>query len=287
MTGGGVLYVVVTPIGNLSDVTARAEEVLRTVEVVYAEDTRRTGRLLKEVGASPRLRSLHEHNEARRAEELVDVLEAGTNCALVADAGAPVVSDPGRRAVEAVAGAGLRVIPVPGPSAVTAAVMVSGLPGDRFAFLGFPPRSGSDRERWMELCTSLPVTVVVFESPERVGDLMQALARRGLGERRCAVCRELTKLHEEVIRGTVAEVASRLVADTPRGEVTVVLAGRERGGWEERREEARERARELQATGHSTREISDALQREYDVPRNEAYQLGLDVSDDDWSREDG
>lgn len=280
MREGGALYVVVTPIGNLSDLTARAEEVLRTVELVYAEDTRRTGRLLKEVGASPRLRSLHEHNEARRAGELVGELEAGTNCALVSDAGAPVISDPGRRAVEAVAEAGLRIVPVPGPSAVTTAVMVSGLPGERFAFLGFPPRGGSDREEWLDLCTSLPLTVVVFESPERVADLMEELSARGLGGRRCTVCRELTKLHEEVSRGTVAEMASRLAANPPRGEVTVVLAGRESAGWEEHREAARERAGELEEAGRSTREISEALQREFGVPRNEAYQMGLDVSGD-------
>lgn len=272
------LYVVSTPIGNLADLTERARDVLRSVPVVYAEDTRRTGRLLSTIDASPALVSLHEHNEASRVSELLERLGGGEACALVTDAGVPGVSDPGRRAVRAALEEGHAVRTVPGPSAVTAALSVSGLSGDRFVFLGFPPRSGEARETWLERCASLEWTAVAFESPHRVGRLLADLVSHGLGGRRCVLCRELTKLHEEVAEGVVSELAERTADETLRGEVTLVLEGGEAPGWESRREEVEAAARTLVAEGHSTRDVVEWLETAFGVPRNDAYELALRAS---------
>lgn len=276
----GTLYVVSTPIGNLSDLTDRARRSLREVDRVYAEDTRRTGRLLDHVGSEADLRSLHEHNEARRTEELVEDLADGRSCALVSDAGTPSVSDPGRRAVAEAAEAGSRVVPVPGPSAVLAALSVSGFDADRFLFLGFPPRSGEDREAWIGRCRDARETVVAFEAPQRVGDLLADWRRADMGDRACVVARELTKVHEELLRGTVAELEGSVAGEELRGEATLVLEAAPAPGWEEREEEARRRARELDRSGASTRDIADRLERELGVPRNAAYEIGLEVAED-------
>lgn len=276
----GTLHVVSTPIGNLSDLTDRARRTLREVDRVYAEDTRRTGRLLKEIGSDAGLSSLHEHNEARRAKELVEELSSGRSCAVVADAGTPSVSDPGRRAVAAVAEAGFRVVPVPGPSAVTAALSASGLPADRFLFLGFPPRSGDDRSEWISRCREARETVVAFEAPRRVGELLADWRRAGMGSRACVVARELTKMHEELLRGTVGELAESAAGEDLRGEVTLVLEAASEPSWEEREEEARRRARELSRSGASTRDIAERLEEELGVPRNAAYEIGLEVSEE-------
>ena len=269
------LYLVSTPIGNRADITDRARQVLREVGVVYAEDTRRTGRLLAWLGSEARLRSLHEHNEAARITEILDLLDADRSCALVSDAGTPVISDPGARLVRAVLERGLRVVPVPGASAVGAALAASGFPGDRFAFLGFPPRRSSDRSEWIRLLANLPMTVVAFESPRRIREFLAELAEAGLADRRCVVCRELTKLHEEVRPGTVADLAAEL-AEEIRGEITLVLeAATEACGWEERREEVEREALRLARQGLSTRDIGAKLTEAFGVPRNVAYDLGL------------
>lgn len=276
----GTLYVVSTPIGNLSDLTDRARRVLREVDRVYAEDTRRTGRLLEHVGSEAGLRSLHEHNEARRTGELVEALAEGRSCALVSDAGTPLVSDPGRRAVAAAAEEGIRVVPVPGPSAVLAALAASGLPADRFTFLGFPPRSGEDRREWIGRCRDARETVVAFASPERVADLLADWREAGMGDRSCVLGRELTKMHENLVRGTVDELADAVAGEELRGEVTLVLEAAAEPGWEEREAEVRRRARELDRSGESTRDIADRLEREFDVPRNAAYEIGLEAAED-------
>ena len=269
------LYLVSTPIGNRADITERARQVLREVDVVFAEDTRRTGRLLAWLGSETRLRSLHEHNEASRIEEILDLLESGRSCALVSDAGTPVVSDPGARLVRTVLERESRVVPVPGPSAVTAALAASGLEGDRFAFLGFPPRRASDRAAWIQLLSGLPMTVVAFESPKRIGGLLGELAAAGLGKRRCVICRELTKLHETIRRGTVAELAPEFGEET-RGEITLVLeAAAESAGWEDLLDEMEREARQLGERGLSTRDIGAKLVEAFGVPRNVAYDFGL------------
>lgn len=269
------LYLVSTPIGNRADITERARQVLCEVDVVYAEDTRRTGRLLAWLGSETRLRSLHEHNEASRISEILDLLESGRSCALVSDAGTPVVSDPGARLVRSVLEREGRVVPVPGPSAVTAALAAAGLEGDRFAFLGFPPRRTSERAAWIQLLAGLPMTVVAFESPKRIGRLLGELAVAGLGERCCVICRELTKLHETIRRGTIAELAPEFGEET-RGEITLVLeAAAESAGWEDLLDEVEREARQLGERGLSTRDIGAKLVEAFGVPRNVAYDFGL------------
>lgn len=271
----GVLYLVSTPIGNLGDITRRAVETLREVDLVYAEDTRRTGRLAGRLGLELTFRSLHEHNEAAREAEILSHLEAGRSCALVSDAGTPAVSDPGARLVNAVTRAGHRVVPVPGPSALLAALVASGLPTERFAFLGFPPRGGTERERWMEEAGELPFTVVAYESPLRLVATLREWVERGLGDRPAAVCRELTKRFEETVRGTVRELAELYAGEEVRGEVTIVLGGAGEAGWEVRRAEAVRLAEEMLAAGRSSRDIVRRLTDELGVPRNEAYAMSL------------
>ena len=199
------LFVVSTPIGNLEDVTHRAERVLRGVDLVLAEDTRRTGVLLKHVGSTARMTSLHAHNEAARRARVLAWLGSGRDAALVSDAGTPLLSDPGERIVQATLEAGHEVVPIPGASAVLAALVVSGLPAERFAFLGFVPRRGKDRSRLLERVARAEETVVLFESPERLLHLLEDLESACGAERRVAVARELTKVHESTFRGTLTE----------------------------------------------------------------------------------
>jgi len=272
------LYVVATPIGNLEDLTPRAAEVLGGVDTVYAEDTRRTGILLDRTGLRARLRSLHEHNEAARTEEILERLAAGARLAVVSDAGTPGVSDPGRRVVDRVLESDLPVRAVPGASAVPAALSVSGLPADRYLFLGFPPRRGREREAWMQQLEGSTDTVVVFESPARVAELLGSWVERGLGGRRCTMCRELTKRFEEVRRARVSELAAALEGGEVRGEVTLVLEGGEPTGWETHRARASREARELVGRGASTRDVVRVLRERYEAPRNEAYELALSVA---------
>jgi 16S rRNA (cytidine1402-2'-O)-methyltransferase len=204
-------------------VTLRALRVLREADRIYAEDTRRTQILLERHGIPVRLRSLHAHNEERRIGELLELLAAGRSVALVSDAGTPLVSDPGRRLVEAAHEAGYRVEPVPGPSAVLAALVASGFSASPFAFLGFLPRRSGERRARLAVWRDRPETLVLFESPHRLAATLADL-RESLGERRACVARELTKRHEEIARGALAELESRFTAGT-RGEVTIVVEG--------------------------------------------------------------
>jgi 16S rRNA (cytidine1402-2'-O)-methyltransferase len=221
----GQFYIVSTPIGNLTDMTYRAVEVLRGVGRILAEDTRRTRILCRRYDISTPLVSAHEHNENTRAEAVLGWLGAGEDVALVTDAGTPLVSDPGARLVSAVIAAGHRVLPVPGPSAVLAALVASGLPAEPFTFFGFLARSGRARTDRLDEVATLPHTAVLYESPARVVRLLEDLAERSGAERRVAVARELTKVHEEVVRGTLSEVASHYRESGVRGEVAVVLEG--------------------------------------------------------------
>ncbi len=219
----GTLHVIATPIGNLEDVTLRALAALREAELLYAEDTRRTRILLDRHGIRVRPRALHAHNEAERCAEALAALEAGQRVALVSDAGTPGVSDPGARLAAEAAAAGHQVVALPGPSAVLAALVVSGLPATPFTFLGFLPRKGGEREALLASLATRAETLVLFEAPQRLAATLAELAR-ALGPRRACVARELTKLHEEAVRGTLPELAERFRAGT-RGEVTLVIAG--------------------------------------------------------------
>ena len=276
MMSDPAVFLVGTPIGNLDDISPRAIDTLGAVDVVYAEDTRRTMGLFRRFGISTPLRSLHEHNEAARSEEIVERLRSGQSCALVTDAGAPGVSDPGARLVRVVAEAGFPVLAIPGPSAVTTAVGLSGLSADRFVFLGFPPRKGRERKEWLEQCTSSPDTVIAFEAPGRVSGLLSEWKAIGLGDRACCVCRELTKLHEESRRGTVSSLADYYLSSEVRGEVTLVLEGRPAGRAPMADPaEVRALAVSLARDGMSTREIVDRLRSDLGLPRNEAYEVAV------------
>jgi 16S rRNA (cytidine1402-2'-O)-methyltransferase len=217
----GTLHVVATPIGNLEDITFRALRVLREVAVVAAEDTRRSGQLLRHFGITTRLVSLHSHNEGLKAQGLVDRLRRGESVALVSDAGTPAVSDPGAELVRLAVAAGVRVEPVPGPSAVMAALSAAGLPDVGFAFLGFPPIRGKDRESWLSMLARAveDVPVVFFEAPHRVKSTLEHLSN--LSYDQIIVFRETTKLHESVYRGTIPEVLEQLTVVA--GEFTLVL----------------------------------------------------------------
>ena len=216
----GTLFVVATPIGNLEDITVRALRILREVSVIAAEDTRRTAHLLARYAITTPTTSLHEHNEGGKSGSLVARLQRGDSIALVSDAGTPTVSDPGGLLIRAAIDAGLRVEPIPGPSAVLTALAASGLPTDSFSFLGFPPTRSKDRKLWLARLEELRGTIVFFESPHRIESTLQDVYRH-LGDCPIVVGRELTKLHEEFVRGPISEVVHREF--TGRGEFTVVL----------------------------------------------------------------
>ena len=215
----GTLFVVATPIGNLEDITVRALRVLREVTVIAAEDTRRTAHLLARHGIATPTTSLHEHNEAGKSASLIARLQGGDSIALVSDAGTPTVSDPGGLLIRAAIDAGLKVEPVPGPSAVLAALAASGLPTDSFAFLGFPPTGSKDRKQWFERVKAVRGTIVFFEAPHRIHDTLHEVERE-LGDCEVAVARELTKVHEELVRGPISRVSKQF---SGKGEFTIVI----------------------------------------------------------------
>jgi 16S rRNA (cytidine1402-2'-O)-methyltransferase len=215
----GTLFVVATPIGNLEDITARALRVLREVTLIAAEDTRRTAHLLARYAITTPTTSLHEHNEAKKSTSLVERLRRGDDIALVSDAGTPTVSDPGARLIDAAIETGARVEPIPGPSAALAALVASGIPSDTFIFLGFPPIRSKDRKYWFDSLKMAGRTVVFFEAPHRIRGTLEELKEQ-VGDCRVAIGRELTKTHEELVRGPISAVLSRLM--TPKGEFTIV-----------------------------------------------------------------
>jgi 16S rRNA (cytidine1402-2'-O)-methyltransferase len=218
MTAGGRLIVCPTPIGNLEDVTLRVLAALREADLVACEDTRRTRVLLDRYGVGGTLVSYHEHNERARSDELIARMQQGAVVALVSDAGMPLVSDPGLILVRACVAAGLGVEVLPGPSAALSALVASALPADRWQFVGFLPRKRSE----LAAVLQTPETVVAFESPRRIGATLALLAESD-PTRQVAVCRELTKLHEEIVRGTAAELAGRYAGEPPKGEIVLVL----------------------------------------------------------------
>jgi 16S rRNA (cytidine1402-2'-O)-methyltransferase len=271
----GELVLVATPIGNLGDLSARALDLLRRADVIYCEDTRHSRTLLSAnaIPAGGRLRALHEHNEVSESARVVSRVAAGELVLLVSDAGTPGISDPGSRVVAAVAGAGLRVTTAPGPSAVIAALSVSGLATERFAMEGFLPRKAGERSLRYTQWSQEERTIVFFESPQRVSSVMVELATI-FPERRVAVARELTKVHEEVLRGTVDEVARALAEREVLGEVVVVLEGAP----------SRERVSddvvlaaldEQWAEGATTRDAVDYVSRILGVPHRDVYELAL------------
>jgi 16S rRNA (cytidine1402-2'-O)-methyltransferase len=271
----GRLVVCPTPIGNLDDITPRVREALVSADIVACEDTRRTGSLLERlrIRPAPRLVSNHEGNEAARATELAQRIERGDVVALVSDAGMPAISDPGYKLIHRCIERDLEVEVLPGPSVVPVALVASGLPTDRWRFEGFLPRRAGEMERVLRSAE----TVVAFESPRRVGESLAALAQLA-PDRPAAVCRELTKMHEEIRTGTLGELVDYYSAVPPRGELTIVLQGTGEPATEpDRTEDAIEQATSLLAEGMSRREVVQKLTQSLGLPRNEAYKLVMEL----------
>ena len=271
----GTLFVVATPIGNLEDITVRALRVLREVTVIAAEDTRRTAHLLARHGITTPTTSLHEHNETGKSGSLVARLQRGESIALVSDAGTPTVSDPGGLLIRAAIDAGLRVEPVPGPSAILAALAVSGLPTDAFSFLGFPPTRSKDRKQWFERLKEVRGTVVFFEAPHRIRATLQEVERQ-VGCCEVAIARELTKVHEKLVRGPITSVAE-LVGDA-RGEFTVVIfigqtAEISRVGEADPQDVVRDFGETTKLAGMTRRKAINVVARKHGLTPNRVYAI--------------
>jgi 16S rRNA (cytidine1402-2'-O)-methyltransferase len=277
MADRGALVLVATPIGNLGDLTPRAIEALRTADVIAAEDTRRTRALLTHAGVSAggRLRAVHAHNEHARASVIVEEIRGGARVAYVTDAGMPGISDPGARLVRVCVDAGLPVEVVPGPSAALTGLVLSGLPTERFVFEGFLPRKGKARtERLSEIAHEMR-TVVLFEAPNRVRETLADLAETCGDTRRVAIARELTKMHEEVWRGTAADAVGHVESVEPRGE-HVIVVGPAPSAAPPTDDELATEARALVEQGLPTRAAADELAARWKVSRRRAYQIVID-----------
>jgi 16S rRNA (cytidine1402-2'-O)-methyltransferase len=270
----GTLYVVATPLGNLGDLSPRAADTLKRAAVVAAEDTRHTKTLVAHVSSHAELVSFHAHSSDAALQRILTLLSGGKDVALVTDAGTPSISDPGAALVAAARARGIPVVTVPGPTAVAAALAVSGLGADRYLFLGFLPRKGTDRKRLLAMVAESEWTVVLFESPNRVTDLLQDLAAACGPARRGAVARELTKIFEETRAGTLAELAGYFAEAPARGEVTVVVAGTGKAPPAPAPAVDPETlARALLAEGMTRKDVVERLTEEAGIPRNTAYRL--------------
>ena len=274
----GTLYIVGTPIGNLEDVTRRAARVLAQVSLVAAEDTRVTRRLLNHLGIKVTMTSYNQHNQRAKSPAILEAL-AGGDVALVTDAGMPGISDPGAELVSLAAGAGFAVDMVPAVSAVTTAIAVSGFSGDAFMFLGFLPRRGRDRRDLLQSVGSSPLTLVFFEAPHRVGSALADLLAV-LGDREIAVCREMTKLHQEVWRGPISGAIEHFAE--PRGEFTLVVRGASpdqpaAGPSPGDLEQARQQLARLREDGTAARDAVAIVAESLGIPRNAVYRLWLDA----------
>ena len=267
----GTLFLVSTPIGNLGDMSHRAVEVLSSAALVIAEDTRHSRRLLDHYKIATPLSSYHEHNEAKETPRLVARLETGDSIALISDAGTPLISDPGSRLVDAAVAAGVPVVPIPGPSAVMAALVASGMSLERFTFYGFLPRKGKERTETIGDVVASRATSVLFEAPTRVSATLEALVEAGAGERRAVVARELTKQFEEFKRGTIAELSLIYKDADPRGEVVLVIAGAPAPIVTEH--DLSDAAAQLRASGKAPRDVMDHLVSALGAPRNLAYRI--------------
>lgn len=281
MATAGTLYLVSTPIGNLGDITYRGVEVLRASDTILAEDTRRTRILLKHYDIKPGdLRSFHKHNEAKRTDEVRQALTGGGSVALVSDSGTPLISDPGFRLVLAAIDAGAAVVPIPGASAALAAVVGSGLNPQPFTFLGFVPRSGRERRDFIAALSTIPHTSIFFESPNRLVRTLEDLEAELGGGRRVVVARELTKVHEDFLRGTLQEAVAYYRDRTPRGEVVICLSGTPRESGSVTEEAARDLARALARQGATSKEIVRTLRDRWGLERNRAYSLALEAAEE-------
>ena len=293
----GKLYIVSTPIGNLADITLRALDTLRTVDLIAAEDTRHTRKLLSYYDIHKRLVSYHEHNARQRGAELLEKIASGQSVALVTDAGTPGVSDPGQLLIEAALERGMEPVAIPGPTALISALVISGLPTQPFVFLGFPPARGAERRRFFERNSRLAMTLILYESPKKLAKTLKDMLG-SWGERRVAVARELTKIHEEIFRGSISEAVGHFSGEV-RGELTLVVEGagagqntdfqsypgpgpsnlgpeglnpnssnQESPAW-------RDELRDLLLGGLSSKEAASAIAGRFNLSRRVAYQAAL------------
>lgn len=271
----GTLYLVATPIGNLEDITARAVRVLSQVPLIAAEDTRQTRKLLNHLNIQAQTISYYEHNKLNRLETILEALSKD-DVALVSDAGTPALNDPGFLLVQAAIQAGHQVSPIPGPSAPLAALVVSGLPTDRFIYLGYLPRKKSERQKYLQEVKELPYTLILLEVPHRLIDSLQDLDTV-LGDRRIAVARELTKLHEEIFRGLVSDAIRYFKVAPPRGEITLVIAGDAPGlpAWSQ--DEMEWAVQERLSVGDTPPNIARELAAETNWRRRKIYDLVIKI----------
>jgi 16S rRNA (cytidine1402-2'-O)-methyltransferase len=269
----GVLYVVASPIGNLEDITLRALQILKKVDVIAAEDTRRTQKLLSHYDIHRPLTSYHEHNERVKAPALVEDLLGGQTVALVSDAGTPAISDPGYRLVTAAAAAGIQVVPVPGPSALTAALSVAAIPTNRFVFEGFLSGKKKERRERLQALRDERRTLICYEAPHRLVELLRDILEI-FGDRDITVAREVSKVHEQILRGRVSEILEQFAGRDVKGELTLVI----RGSLEERETSVEELQREiakLRSRGLRVKEIAELLGEQFGYRKKEIYRLAL------------
>jgi 16S rRNA (cytidine1402-2'-O)-methyltransferase len=269
----GILYIVATPIGNLEDITLRALRVLKEVDVVAAEDTRHTQILLSRHDIRTPLTSYHEHNEKTKAQELVTRLARGQNVAVVSDAGTPAISDPGFRLVVQAIRAGVRIIPIPGASALTAVLSASGLPTDRFVFEGFLPAKKSQRREKLQTLRNETRTLIFYEAPHRLKEALDDIHEL-LGNREAVLAREVSKIHEEFLRGPVSELVRTLGGGEMRGEVTLIISGSS-GAPDVSEDRLKTEIRELKSKGLRVKEIAEVLGEKFGYPKKEIYRLAL------------
>jgi len=280
----GTLYIVSTPIGNLEDITLRALRVLKEVDLIAAEDTRRTRQLLTHFGIQKPLISYHEHNERMRENSLLEKLREGKNVALVTDAGTPGISDPGETLIRRAVREKITLVPIPGPAAAMAALSVAGLPTDRFLFYGFLPSRSEARKKLLDGLRRRPETLVFYESPRRLPSLLEE-AREIFGNRQVAVARELTKVYEEIRRGSLEEVLTKIEQDEIKGEVTVVMAGNTDEASIDSRT-IREALREYRKiSGVSWKEAVERVTENLGAPKREVYREGLKMKEEMEKRE--
>ncbi len=279
--GPGILYVVATPIGNLDDIGARARSVLAEVDLVLAEDTRRGQTLLAALGIASPVESFHGDTHATKRARLVRRLAEGATMALASDAGTPVLSDPGAQLIAEAAAAGVTISPIPGPSAITAALSVSGYRGERFEFAGYAPRRAQQRREFLRALVNSPVTSVFFETPHRLRECLEDLCAVAGDDQHLVICREMTKLHEEIRRGTVSDAITHFSAEEPRGEFTIVLPAGEGDDTPVIDEAAiRSAAKHMLALGLRTKDAAGLLAELTGRGRSEMYDLLLELQNE-------
>lgn len=276
----GTLYIIATPIGHPDDITLRAIRTLKEADRVAAEDTRHTARLLSHHGIQANLISFHEHNESERIPNLIARLESGEAIAMVSDAGTPSVSDPGFRLIRAAVEKGIRVVPIPGPSAAITALSASGLPTDAFTFIGFPPKKPGRRQALLQGLKAFPFTLIFYESPKRIESLIEALIDM-LGDRQAVLGREMTKAYEEFVRGPLSKILSELESRRMvKGECTLLVSGAKESDAADINEVSEEIAKELKSSESRISELSKRIAKKYGISKNEVYAEALRLKEE-------